>query len=80
MNHHTKLSRQLELASCCGLGVQSAMKFASAWDWINDLLTKPMTNSLSSSAHFPIWPEASLFFMISLSGWDKGIMMLWCSK
>jgi hypothetical protein len=42
---------------------------------MEDLCTKSMMNLLCSTAHFPIWPEASLFLIISLSGCDDGTMM-----
>jgi hypothetical protein len=44
---------------------------------MEDLCTKSMMNSLSSAAHFPIRPEASLFLIMSLSGCDDDTMMLW---
>jgi hypothetical protein len=64
------------VASSCELRVHSTMKFANAWDWIDDLCTKLMTNSLSSATHFPNCPVASLFLMISFKGCDEVTMML----
>jgi hypothetical protein len=43
---------------------------------MDDLCTKYMINSLSSASHFSIRSKASLFLMISLSGWDEGKIML----
>jgi hypothetical protein len=44
---------------------------------MEDLCTESMMKSLSSATRFPIHPEASLFLIMSLSGYDEGTMILW---
>jgi hypothetical protein len=47
---------------------------------MEDLCTESMMKSLSSATRFPIRPEASLFLIMSLSGYDEGIMILWAGN